>query len=103
MIEYFYNFTFNNKNYILFKIKLIGSISFNCLEKNDTGTYDLSKFNIEGRWKWIAPGGLIKEWLYYTCLEFIDHSNIENVVKLTANYDIIIPLPYEIIDSIIVK
>ncbi len=103
MTEYFYNFTFNNKNYILFKIELIGSISFNCLEKNDTGTYDLSKFNIEGRWKWIAPGGLIKEWLLYPCLEFIGDNGEENILELTSNYDTIIPLSYEIIDSIIVK
>jgi hypothetical protein len=103
MTEYFYNFIFNNKQYVLFKIQLIGSISFNCLEKNDDGKYDLSKFNIEGRWKWIAPGGLVKEWLLYTCLEFIDNSNLEIILQLIGYYDKIIPLPYEIIDSIIVK
>lgn len=103
MTEYFYNFIFDKKQYILFKIQLIGSISYNCLEKNDAGTYDLSKFNIEERWKWIAPGGLIKEWLLYTCLEFINNCDLEIILQLISYYDTIIPLPYEIIDSIIVK
>jgi hypothetical protein len=103
MTEYFYNFIFNNKQYILFKIQLIGSILFNCLEKNDTGTYNLSKYNIEGKWKWIAPGGLIKEWLFYTCLEFIGKSDVENIIQITDNYDNLEPLPYQMIDNIIVK
>jgi len=99
MSEYFHKFILNNKEYILLKIELIGSILYTCLEKNITGTYDLSKFSIEGKWKWVPPGGLVKEWLFYTCLEFF-YSNKENLIKLADNYDKIIPLSYEIIDSI---
>jgi len=103
MTEYFYYFIINDKEYILLKIDLIRSISYNCIEKNITGTYDLSKFGIEGKWKWVPPGGLVKEWLFYTCLELFNNTNIENLIKLSNNYDKIVPLPHEIIDSIIVK
>ena len=54
MTKYFYNFVLKNKEYILFKIQLIGSICYGCLEKNTNGTY------IDGTWKWIAPGGANK-------------------------------------------
>jgi hypothetical protein len=103
MSEYFHKFILNNKEYILLKIELIGSILYTCLEKNITGTYNLSKYNIEGKWKLVPPGGLIKEWLFYTCLEFIGNSDTENIIQLTNNYDKLIPLPYQMIDNIIVK
>jgi len=100
MAKYFYYFVLNNKAYILFKIQLIGSICYGCLEKNSMGDYNLTNYNIDGKWKWIAPGGLIKEWLLYTCFEFIGNIDVELIKELTKNYDDILPLPYEIINSI---
>ena len=100
MTKYFYNFVLKNKEYILFKIQLFGSICYGCLEKNINGTYNLTNYDIHGTWKWIAPGGLIKEWLFYTCFEFIGNVDVEYIKELTNKYDDILALPYEIINSI---
>ena len=107
MLQYFFKFIFNNKNYVLFKIELIGSISFNCLEENTIGMYDLSKFNIDGRWKRIPPGGLVKEWIqlysYVIFNNILNNENVEEIQNIIHNYDRIDPIPYELVDTILVK
>ena len=107
MLQYFFKFIFNNKNYVLFKIELIGSISFNWLEENTMGIYDLSKFNIDGRWKPIPPGGLVKEWLqiysYVIFNNILNNENLEEIHKIIHNYDKIDPIPYELVDTVLVK
>lgn len=107
MSTYFYKFTLNNNNYIIFKIQLIGSISYSCLEENIEGKYDLRKFNIEGRWKWVPPGGLIKEWLLlysYTIFNVLNFDdNIKEIHNIIGNYDKIETIPYQLVETMLLK
>ena len=107
MSKYFYKFNFNNISYVIFKIQLIGSISFNCVEENNLGKYDFSKFGINGIWKWLPPGGLIKEWLLlYSYIIFnknFCNEDIDEIQNIINNYDIIEPIPYQLVETILVK
>lgn len=105
-MSYFFKFTFHNKNYIIFKIQLIGSISFSCIEENGAGNYDLSKFNIDGVWKWVPPGGLVKEWLLhhsYILKNNTSNQDVEKIQNIINNYDKIDSIPYQLIETVINK